>query len=181
MTSQDRLIRARLGLLALAAELKNVTKACKLADVSRSQFYALKKAYETHGRSGLAPRERRKPVMPNRTTASVEAHILSKTRSLPSISYVRLAQRLIADGIPATPAMVRYVWQREGISTRTSRHLWLKRQEVFLAGSSQLANGHPQGHGAELARPEKVRQGLTHRMANELVITPSNGCLDNSN
>ncbi|HNN44272.1 MAG TPA: helix-turn-helix domain-containing protein, partial [Nitrospira sp.] len=72
MTSGRELIRARLAILTLAAELKNVVKACRLAGVSRSHFYAMKKAYEAYGHEGLAPRIRRKPTMPNRTPAAVE-------------------------------------------------------------------------------------------------------------
>jgi len=47
MTEKDQLIRAKFGILALAAEMKNVGRACKIARISRSQFYAMKKAYET--------------------------------------------------------------------------------------------------------------------------------------
>src|SRR5688500_5728593 len=94
MTTRDQLIRARLGLLAMAAELKNIAKACKLAGVSRSQFYAMKKAYETYGKEGLAPRVRRKPEMPNRTPAPLEEQILIYTRKHPLSSYVRLAREI---------------------------------------------------------------------------------------
>ena len=93
MTTRDQLIRARLGILAMAAELRNTAKACKLAGVSRSQFYAMKKAYELYGKEGLAPRVRRKPEMPNRTPAQLEEQILLQTRKYPLISYVRLAGR----------------------------------------------------------------------------------------
>ena len=72
MTTRDQLIRARLGILAMAGELKNIARACKLAGVSRSQFYVMKKAYALYGKEGLAPRTRRKPEMPNRTPARLE-------------------------------------------------------------------------------------------------------------
>jgi len=49
MSDKEQLIRAGLGILALATEFKNVARACKLAGLSRSQFYAMKKAYETYG------------------------------------------------------------------------------------------------------------------------------------
>jgi ACT domain-containing protein len=49
MGTREQLIRARLGMLALVDELKNIAKACKLAGVSRSHFYEIKKAYETFG------------------------------------------------------------------------------------------------------------------------------------
>lgn len=127
MTSGRELIRARLAILTLAAELKNVVKACRLAGVSRSHFYAMKKAYEAYGHEGLAPRVRRKPTMPNRTPAAVEKLILSKTRDNPAVSYIRLAEHIQLDGVVVTPGMVRYVWQREGLSTRQARVQWVKR------------------------------------------------------
>ena len=135
MTSQERLIRARLGILAVAVELKNVAKACKLAGISRSQFYAMKKAYETDGRGGLAPRPRRKPQMPNRTPAAIEGHILLKTLSNPVISYIRLAEQIKAEGIAVTPTMVRYVWQRHGLTTRLARLQWVKRRNGRFGGT----------------------------------------------
>ena len=137
MTSRRELIRARLAILTLAAELKNVVKACKLAGVSRSHFYAMKKAYEAHGHEGLAPRVRRKPTMPNRTPAAVEKLILSKTRDNPTVSYIRLAGQIRLDGISVTPGMVRYVWQREGLSTRPARIQWVKKNSRQGRASSQ--------------------------------------------
>ena len=126
MTTRDQLIRARLGILAMAAEFKHIAKACKLAGVSRSQFYAMKKAYELYGKEGLAPRVRRKPVMPNRTPASLEERILSYTRENPLVSYIRLAIEMKADEGTVTPAMVRYVWRRHGLSTRSARVEWTR-------------------------------------------------------
>ena len=129
VTSQERLIRARLGILAMAAELKNVTRACKLAGLSRSQFYVMRKAYELYGEKGLALRVRRKPLMPNRTPDKIEAQILLKTHANPSFSYVRLAAHMKAEGIAVTPTMIRYVWQRHGLSTRAARLQSVKRRQ----------------------------------------------------
>src|SRR5262245_26926484 len=126
MTTRDQLIRARLGILAMAAELRNTAKACKLAGVSRSRFYAMKKAYELYGKDGLAPRVRRKPEMPNRTPAEVEEQILLQTRKYPRISYVRLAGGIRSEGGNVTPTMVRYVWQRHGLSTQSARRAWAR-------------------------------------------------------
>jgi hypothetical protein len=128
MTTQDQLMRARLGILAMAAELKNVARACKLVGMSRSQFYAMKKAYETYGKEGLAPRVRRKPEMPNRTPAQMEAQILLQTSGNPIVSYIRLAASMKLQGICVSPTMVRYVWQRHGLSVRSARLRWVKRQ-----------------------------------------------------
>lgn len=137
MASREQLIKARLGLLALAAELKNVVTACKLAGVSRSQFYAMKKAYETHGKDGLAPRVRTKPLMPNRTPVLLEDQILLKTHINPTVSYLRLAGYMKSEGIGVTPAMVRYVWERHGLSIRSARLQWVKKRNGYLGGAKE--------------------------------------------
>jgi hypothetical protein len=126
MTTRDQLIRARLGILTMAAEFKNIAKACRLAGVSRSQFYAMKKAYEARGKEGLAPRVRRKPVMPNRTPPSLEGRILWYTQRNPLMSYVRLAGKMKSEEGSITSSMVRYVWQRHGLSTRSARLEWTR-------------------------------------------------------
>ncbi|MGH7231352.1 MAG: helix-turn-helix domain-containing protein [Nitrospiraceae bacterium] len=128
MSTREQLIKARLGMLALAIELKNIAKACKLAGVSRSHFYEIKKAYKTFGKDGLAPRVRRKPRMPNHTPPDLEQQILAMTEQHPSASYIRLADQLKTAGVEVTASMVRYVWQRHGLTTRVARLLWLERR-----------------------------------------------------
>jgi len=126
MTTRDQLIRARLGILTMAAEFKNIAKVCKLTGLSRSRFYAMKKAYELYGKEGLAPRVRPKPLMPNRTPASLEERILLHTWKNPMVSYVLLARELKSEKGSVTPSMVRYVWQRHGLSTRSARLEWTR-------------------------------------------------------
>ena len=132
MNEKERLIQARLGILALAGALNNVARACKLAGLSRSQFYAMKKAYETYGKDALAPSERRKPRMPNRTPPEIEERILVNTYQYQKFSYIRLAREMKTKGMNVSPAMVRYVWQRHGLSTQSARRAWAK----FLDGRS---------------------------------------------
>ena len=146
MTTRDQLIRARFGILAMAAELKNVAKACKIAGVSRSQFYSMKKAYKLHGKEGLAPRTRRKPTMPNRTPPVVEEQILLQTRKHPLISYVRLAGEMKAEGGSVTPTMVRYVWQRHGLSTQSARRAWIR---LLDGGSRPKATNNVRGEALD--------------------------------
>jgi hypothetical protein len=140
MTNQEQVIRARLAILTMAAELKNVAKVCRIAGVSRSQFYAMKKLYEIHGKAGLAPRARRRPVMPNRTPPLLEEQILLNTRRNPTLSYIRLSGEMESDGIGVSPAMVRYVWQRHGLSTRSARLEWTK---GFNGAASQKPSDDP--------------------------------------
>ena len=72
--------------------------------------------------------------MPNRTPPVVEEQILLQTRKHPLISYVRLAGEIKAEGGSVTPTMVRYVWQRHGLSTQSARRAWIK----LLDGGSRL-------------------------------------------
>jgi hypothetical protein len=137
MGTREQLIKARLGMLALASELKNIAKACKLAGVSRSHFYEIKRAYEIFGKEGLAPRVRRKPRMPNQTPPELEREILAMTRQCPTASYLRLANQLRLLGVGVTSAMVRYVWQRHGLSTRSARLQWVRRRNGH-AGSMKV-------------------------------------------
>jgi hypothetical protein len=166
MPNHEQLIRARVAILTMAAELKNVARACKLAGVSRSQFYAMKRAFMVYGRDGLAPRPRRKPQMPNRTPAALEAQILAQTLATPTVSYIRLAEKMNADGIVVTSTMIRYVWQRNGLSTRSARFQWVKRQNGRPGGAkgkraeeSQNVDGPPCVSLNLVSAPSQRRRG----------------------
>lgn len=130
MAATEELIRAKLGILALVGELKNVTRACKLLGISRSQFYAMKSAYKANGREGLAPKIRRKPQMRNRTPLLVENHILLKTLEYHNYSYLAFAAKMRSEGVSVTPSMVRYVWKRHGLSTAQARIKWARRSRL---------------------------------------------------
>ncbi len=57
MSTREKLIQARISMLALADELQNISRACKVAGISRSHFYEIKEAFEKYGRDGLAPQQ----------------------------------------------------------------------------------------------------------------------------
>ena len=63
----SRIIKNKLGLLNLAAELGNVSKACKVMGLSRDTFYRYQAAHEEGGVEALLDRPRRKPNLKNRT------------------------------------------------------------------------------------------------------------------
>lgn len=128
MSDQERLIDAKISILQLARELKNVQKLCKTAGIARSSFYEIKKAYEQFGREGLRPKPKRRPRMPNETPPEIVEKILGMTRRHPSYSYNRIANELQLEGVGISGTGVRKVWARHELTKKLDRYLWLEQE-----------------------------------------------------
>jgi transposase InsO family protein len=121
MTVQQKIISNKLGLLNLATELGNVSKACKMMGLSRDTFYRYRELMETGGIEALSDKSRRGPNVKNRTDEKTEARILEMTLENPALGQLRMSNELRKEGVFVSAAGVRGVWLRHNLETFQKR------------------------------------------------------------
>lgn len=129
MTTGNKVARRKLSLLELAADLSNVSKACKIMGYSRQQFYEIRRNYQTFGAEGLLDRiPGAKGPHPNRVDETTETAILAYCLKHPTHGPVRVANQLLLEGFQISSTGVRGVWSRHDLLTKQNRLLRLENQ-----------------------------------------------------
>lgn len=88
----NRMSSNKISLLNLAAELGNVSRACKVMGFSRDTFYGYQAAVESGGVDALIDANRRKPNPKNRVEEAAETAVAAFALEQPAFGQVPILQ-----------------------------------------------------------------------------------------
>ena len=112
----ERIVKHKIGLLNLAEELTNVSRACKIMGLSRDTFYRYKAAVDNGGIDALIDKNRRKPNVKNRVDEAIEIAVVDYAVEQPAHGQVRASNELRKRGVFVSPSGVRCVWLRNQLA-----------------------------------------------------------------
>ncbi|ACS84722.1 IS481 family transposase [Musicola paradisiaca] len=160
--TNNPVIKHKAGLLNLAEELGNVSKACKVMGVSRDTFYRYRELAEQGGVDALINRSRRSPNLKNRTDAATEQAVIDYAVEFPAHGQHRTSNELRKKGVFISGSGVRSIWvrhslenfkkrlkaleekvAREGIELTDAQIVALERKAHDDEASGEIETAHP--------------------------------------
>ena len=140
--TNDKVIKHKVGLLNLAEELGNVSKACKVMGLSRDTFYRYKDAVEEGGIDALFDANRRVPNHKNRVDPAIEQIVIDYAIEEPAHGQTRASNELRKRGTFVSPTGVRGIWLRHNLACFKDRLNALSEkvaQDGLILTESQVA------------------------------------------
>ena len=140
LNTTDKIIKHKVGLLNLADELGNVSKACQVMGMSRDTFYRYKSAVDDGGVEALFERTRRKPNLANRVDEATEQAVIKSATDFPAYGQARTSNELRKLGVFVSPSGVRSIWLRHDLANFKTR---LKALEAKVAEEGGILTEAP--------------------------------------
>jgi hypothetical protein len=119
--SNNRIIKHKAGLLNLAEELGNVSRACKVMGVSRDTFYRYQDLVEQGGLDALIDKNRRTPNIKNRVDEATERAVIHYAVEQPAHGQHRTSNELRKKGVFVSGSGVRSIWLRHNLENFKKR------------------------------------------------------------
>jgi len=147
--TNNPIIKHKVGLLNLAQELGNVSKAFKVMGVSRDTFYRYQELVEEGGIDNLINKSRRAPNTKNRVDETTEQAVVNHAIEQPAHGQQRTSNELRKLGIFVSGSGVRSIWLRHNLENFKKR---LKALEVKVNSDGIILSD------AQVAALEKKKQ-----------------------
>ena len=119
--TNNPIIKHKAGLLNLAEELGNVSKACKVMGVSRDTFYRYQEAVADGGVEALVNKSRRTPNLKNRVDLETERAVTEYALEQPAHGQHRTSNELRKRGVFVSGSGVRSIWVRHDLENFKKR------------------------------------------------------------
>ena len=142
LNTNNPIIKHKAGLLNLAEELQNVSRACKVMGVSRDTFYRYQELAAEGGLDALINKSRRVPNLKNRIDEQIEKAVMVYAVEYPAHGQHRTSNELRKTGVFVSGSGVRSIWLRHNLENFKKRLKALEQKvatEGFILNEAQVA------------------------------------------